>query len=86
MKILKFEEFNEALIRNSSLEQLRKVRNISKSTDIGDRVGNIYYNKMIDIGNALDKKVDTYEDDQQNELIDNIHVNKQIKKIKKRKR
>ena len=46
MKILKFEEFNEALIRNSSLEQLRKVRNISKSTDIGDRVGNIYYNKM----------------------------------------
>jgi len=85
MRILKYEEFNEALVRSSSLDQLRRVRKISKSTDIGDRVGNIYYNKMIDIGNALDKKVDTYEEDQENELVDNIHVDREIKKFKKKK-
>ena len=60
--ILKFNQFNETLINNKSLEQLRKVRKLSKKTDIGDKISKKKINKMISIENILDKDIETYED------------------------
>lgn len=64
MKILKFDDFNEAVVNNKSLEQLKKVREISKGTDIGDRISDMNNEgeNIINIKNVLDTKVETRED------------------------
>lgn len=64
MKILNFKQFNETLVNDKSLEQLKKVRKLSKSTDIGDKVNieNDKLNNLIGDDNVLDKDVDTRED------------------------
>jgi hypothetical protein len=67
MKILKFNEFeevNEALPRQQSVDQLKKVMKMSASTDIGNRISDM--NKQganIDyIKNPIDKGIESYED------------------------
>jgi len=67
MKILRFSEFditNEALPRQHSVDQLKKVMKISKKTDIGNRISdmndegaNIQY-----IHNPIDTGIESYED------------------------
>lgn len=63
--ILRFSEVNEgSLPRQSSIDQLKKVRKLSKGIDIGDRVpdlmkqgANIHYNR-----NVIDSGVETMDD------------------------
>ena len=67
MKILKFEEFsvvNEALPRQRSVDQLKRVMKMSAKTDIGNRISdmnkqgaNIQY-----IQNPIDTGIESYED------------------------
>ncbi len=65
MKILKFEEFsiNEALPRQQTVDQLKKVMKISAKTDIGNRISdmnkqgaNIQY-----ISNPIDTGIESIE-------------------------
>ena len=67
MKILKFNEFdevNEGLPRQQSVDQLKKVMKMSASTDIGNRISDM--NKQganIDyIHNPIDTGIESYED------------------------
>ena len=64
MKILKFDDFNEAVLNNKSLDQLKKVREIAKGTDIGDRISDMNNEgeNIINIKNVLDTPVETRED------------------------
>ncbi len=64
MRILKFADFNEAVVNNKSLEQLKKVRAASKGTDIGDRISDMNNEgeNIINIKNVLDTDVETRED------------------------
>lgn len=67
MKILKFEEFektNEALPRQQSVDQLKRVMKISAKTDIGNKISdmnkqgaNIQY-----IQNPIETGIESYED------------------------
>ena len=67
MKILRFEEFektNEALPRQQSVDQLKRVMKISAKTDIGNRISdmnkqgaNIQY-----IQNPIETGIESYED------------------------
>lgn len=67
MKILKFKEFevtNEALPRQQSVNQLKRVMKVSSKTDIGNRVSdmnkqgaNIQY-----IQNPIDTGIESFED------------------------
>jgi hypothetical protein len=67
MKILNFSEFsmiNEALPRQQSVEQLKRVMKLSKKTDIGQRISdmnkqgaNIQY-----IQNPINSGIESYED------------------------
>ena len=67
MKILKFDEFdevNEGLPRQQSVDQLKRVMKISAKTDIGNRISDM--NKQganIDyIHNPIDTGIESYED------------------------
>lgn len=67
MRIMRFEEFyrvNEALPREHSVDQLKKVMKMSSKTDIGNRISdmnkqgaNIQY-----IQNPIDSGIESYED------------------------
>lgn len=65
MKIYKFDEFIlESLPRKSTVDQLNKLRKLTKGTDIGDRISdmnkqgaNIQY-----IQNPIDTGIESYED------------------------
>ena len=64
MRILKFEEFNEALINKHTLDQMKKVMKLSSSTDIGNRISdmnkqgaNIQY-----IHNPIENGIESRED------------------------
>ena len=69
MKILKFEEFevtNEALPRQQTVDQLKRVMKQSAKTDIGNRISdmnkqgaNIQY-----IENPIDTGIESYEDNE----------------------
>jgi hypothetical protein len=63
VRIQRFSFFEGALPRQSSIEQLNKVRKISKGTDIGDRISdlnkqgaNIQYSR-----NPIDKGIESIE-------------------------
>ena len=67
MKISRFHEFepvNEAMPQQHSVDQLKKLRKLTRGTDIGDRVSdmnkqgaNINY-----IRNAVDSGIESYQD------------------------
>jgi hypothetical protein len=68
MKIItefsEFSKISESLVQKRSLDQLKMVRKLSKSTDIGDRISdmndegaNLHYMK-----NAIDDGVETFQD------------------------
>jgi len=65
MKIYNYEEFiTESLPRKSSVDQLKKLRKLTKGIDIGDRIAdmskksaNIHY-----IQNPIDTGIESYED------------------------
>lgn len=69
IKIKKFSEINEeALPRKRSVEQLKKLRKLSKGTDIGDRIpdlkkqgANIHFYQ-----NPIDTGIESYEDFEKN--------------------
>ena len=69
MKILRLQEFdeiNESLPRQHSVEQWERVRKIAKGIDIGDRISDLnkqganiqYYQNVIDTG------IESYEDNE----------------------
>ena len=65
MYILKFEEFNEgALPQQQSVDQWKRIRKLTRKTDIGDKISdmskqgaNIQY-----IHNAIDKGIESQQD------------------------
>ncbi len=65
MKIEKFDEFiTEGLPRQSTVDQLKKLRKLTRGVDIGDRISdmnkqgsNIQY-----IQNPIDSGIESYED------------------------
>jgi len=66
--LMNFEELNESLPRNKSVEQMKMVRKLSKGTDIGDRISdmndegaNLHY-----MYNAIDKGIESHEDYEKN--------------------
>lgn len=69
MKIYNFEEFiTESLPRQQSVDQLKKLRKVTKGIDIGDRISdmnkqgaNIHY-----IQNPIDTGIESYEDSLKN--------------------
>ena len=74
MTILKFDEFNEgALPREQTVQQLKKLRKLTKGIDIGDRItnmkkqgANIHY-----AHNPVDTGVESHEDfEKQNKKFD----------------
>lgn len=56
------DEVKESLIRQSSLEQLKKVCKQSKKTDIGQKLKISKMGNLLSDKNVLDGKVDTYEE------------------------
>lgn len=64
-KVLSFDEFNEgALPREETVKQLKKLRKLTKSTDIGDRVPNMKKQgaNIHFMHNPVDTGVESYED------------------------
>ena len=64
MKIFRFGEYiAESLPQSKSVEQLAKVRKISKGTDIGDKIADMTSSANIDyIRNPIDTGIETYQD------------------------
>ena len=60
--MIKIFKYFESLINKRSLNQLKKVRRISKKTDIGDRTKTKNINNLIHEVNPLDHKILTYEE------------------------
>jgi hypothetical protein len=64
MDILNFNDYNESLLNDKTLNQLKKVRELSKGIDIGDRISDM--NKeganIIAIKNPIDGTIETRED------------------------
>jgi len=62
MKIFKFDIFEQALPRESSVKQMKKLRKLA-GKDIGDKTTKKKRKtaNFIKANNPLDKKVDTYE-------------------------
>ena len=65
MKVLKFAEFvKESVIQQNSVDQLKRVRALSKGTDIGDRISDM--NKeganILSIANVIDTGIESYQD------------------------
>lgn len=50
------------LIRKSSLEQLKRLRKLTKGFDIGDRADYYGGDNLISSGNPIDKHIDSYDD------------------------
>ena len=62
MKIYKYQEFiTESLPRQHSVDQLERVRKLSKSTDIGDKTIEIGAN-LLSHSNPIDTGIESYED------------------------
>lgn len=64
-KIMRFDDFNEgSLPRKETVEQLKKLRKMTKSTDIGDRVQNMKKQgaNINFIHNPVDTGIESYED------------------------
>lgn len=65
MKLLKFHEYlKESLPNQHSVDQFNRIRKLSRSTDIGDRVGNMETqgaNILFD-RNPIDTGIISYED------------------------
>jgi hypothetical protein len=66
--LLNFQQLNENLPRQSTVNQLKKLRKITKGTDIGDKISdmnkqgaNIHY-----IHNPIDTGIESYETNQKN--------------------
>lgn len=62
--LMNFEQLNESLPRNKSVEQMKMVRKLSKGIDIGDRISdmndegaNLHY-----MHNSIDKGIESFED------------------------
>ncbi len=55
---------NESLMRQSSVDQLKMVRKLSKGTDIGDRISNMNKegSNIQYIQNPIDSGIESYED------------------------
>jgi len=79
IRIFRFEELTEgSLPRQSTVNQLKKLRKITKGTDIGDKISdmnkqgaNIHY-----IHNPVDTGVESYEDYSRNAEPQKIVVTK----------
>jgi hypothetical protein len=64
-KIMRFDDFNEgALPRQHTVDQLKKLRKLTKSTDIGDRVPNMKKQgaNIHFMHNPVDTGIESYED------------------------
>ena len=64
-KIMRFDDFNEgALPREETVKQLKKLRKLTKSTDIGDRVPNMKKQgaNIHFMHNPVDTGIESYED------------------------
>jgi len=64
-KIMRFDDFNEgALPREETVQQLKKLRKMTKFTDIGDRVSNMKKQgaNINFIHNPVDTGIESYED------------------------
>jgi hypothetical protein len=62
MKIYNYQEFiTESLPRQHSVEQLERVRKLSKSTDIGDKTIETGAN-LLSHSNPIDDGIESYED------------------------
>jgi hypothetical protein len=64
-KIMKFDDFNEgALPRQQTVNQWKKLRKMTKGTDIGDRISNMKNQgaNINFINNPVDTGVESYED------------------------
>jgi hypothetical protein len=62
--LLKFEEINESLPRQNSVEQLKNLRKLTKGIDIGDRIendGSNMANSMYS-RNIIDSGIESYSD------------------------
>jgi len=67
MKISNFKDFlNESLPRRKSIDQLKKLRKLTKGIDIGDRVSNKQGVNIDFIHNPIDSGVESYEDFEKN--------------------
>ena len=84
-RIMKFSDFEKVLegsIRQRSVDQLKKLRAISKKTDISDRIKDQYKNvaNLSFIHNPVDTGVESWEDDQANnkKFIPSWNVNHKI--------
>lgn len=64
MKILNFSQYNETVVSDKSVEQLKKIRKASKGTDIGDRISDMNTEgaNIINTHNVLDGDIETRED------------------------
>lgn len=61
--IIQFDEYiKEAFVSQRSLNQLKRVRDMSKGIDIGDRIDKMQGANLIAIKNPLDSGVETMED------------------------
>jgi hypothetical protein len=69
MKIYNYEEFiTESLPRKSSVDQLKKLRKLTKGIDIGDRIADMSKNSanINYIQNPIDTGIESYEDFEKN--------------------
>lgn len=75
-------ELNESMLPKRSLEQLKRIRKITKNIDIGDRIPDENYPNQIDhTTNAIDKDIQTYSD----YLKEPFSVNQNVKNFNKKK-
>ncbi len=60
--MIESEDINEALLRQNSLDQLKKLRKITKGYDIGDRLDPMQGNNLVWQKNFIDNNVETFEE------------------------
>lgn len=68
----------EAMLNKNSLEQLKKVRKLTKNIDISDRIDTYNMPNQIGFSNAIDRKIQTYDE----YLKEPFRVNQNVKDFK----
>ncbi len=71
----------EAMINKRSLDQLKRIRQITKGIDIGDRVARQDYPNQTEFHNAMDVHIQTYDE----YMAEPFEINQNVKQFKAKK-
>jgi hypothetical protein len=86
MKIFKFIEYiKESLPQQSTVDQLKRIRKLTKGIDIGDKIADMNHQgaNIQYIQNPIDTGIESYQDYMANNKISDKHIKQKTKSAKK---